>query len=1176
METKKTKTASRIWVPPQRIIDLPVRPRLQTLPLNELPWEIFQRLCARIAQRTGDVEFSQEYGVPGQSQEGIDIYVRIRSTGRYSIWQCKRYQKVSRSEIKTAVDQFIKGEWISKAEEFVICVSAPIEDRKIADEIEIQSQRLRDHKVALTPKGINQLSECLKEHPDLVDDYLGREWVREFCGQEAADRLSSRILNPAEVRRLRSLLLRSYTHHFESVDPGLPSLTNIIARGRQPLLLSKRFILPDVLESQQVNQVQQNMPETQTAHIAEGFPSAGVSNSSIPPSINFPIRIITTTTEVRRPALEWFLENDLSIIIGDPGIGKSSLLRYVLLDLLSEEPKHENLAIKWGNHLPVWVPFAMWTRMVAEDETRCSLADILKTWLTKVSAPVELVALVQQALNDSRLLLFVDGLDEWSNETAAHSTVALLEQFVGEREIPAIASSRPLGLERLGGLSGKWKRAKLAGLTSAQQHEFVYRWFLHQSFVSKGQNDKTQDKEEEKLAKSEAIEFFADIQRDGRLAKLAEVPLLLSGLITLSLQRVKLPQSRFKAYEELTRLLLQEQPQRREKAAHARVSSVGVSQGTRERALARLAYAVHQSPGSESIEKENAHNVLRDFLGTFLQKPLAETIELADQILSIGAETVGILVEKSPQEVGFPHRVFQEFLSARHLSNLSFEEQKELVANLFVHPQWHQVLLCLCHLNTRADEVDALVEVVQNASIRPEVEPARKNFLTEIAFSDLHCSAPVASRLGKQAFNDIEKCSWMVFRERLLELALDGLQSDILRKDTEDSIRCWYPNRHGYRGGVYKAMAAWPRESETVEALWRGLHDEEELNQRAAAEALAENFGGDNIIKERLFRDLHTSANASLATYILHALCLGWPHEQKLIKILEEARDATILGLRVNAISHRVNRREQDSKDREYLLDFATDRIGSDWRWREDAAEALIRGWPNDSQIKSMAIQGLSDRFISEKSIYGEIRGTVLMRGFPQDDEVAKAIADLFRQEEYPQHRLGLRTYWTPLVQSFERHPLVCKAVDDWLEKKKKRHLDWECCLISKSSLAKKLLLEPSEDTNVINEYQARWLLAGWGMSDREAALALRKMAESEVASKAAHLLPSIMSDKDACRERLLGWLRTSSDIVAQNALIGLIDLGCDEQDNEVLEPALEKFAGKTPSGVRWWGVSDV
>ncbi|MGA3285118.1 MAG: hypothetical protein ABSD57_11765 [Verrucomicrobiota bacterium] len=72
MAERQKKSASKVWVPPESAYLLTPRPLLQQLPL--LHWEDFQRLCARLAQHGGNVEFSQEYGLPGQDQEGIDIY----------------------------------------------------------------------------------------------------------------------------------------------------------------------------------------------------------------------------------------------------------------------------------------------------------------------------------------------------------------------------------------------------------------------------------------------------------------------------------------------------------------------------------------------------------------------------------------------------------------------------------------------------------------------------------------------------------------------------------------------------------------------------------------------------------------------------------------------------------------------------------------------------------------------------------------------------------------------------------------------------------------------------------------------------------------------------------------------------------------------------------------------
>ena len=662
-----SKKCTRIWVPPESVFSPPVHTRTQILPLNQLPWDCFQRLCARLADRCNSVDFCQEYGSPGQKQEGIDIYVRKQESSKYTVWQCKRYQFQTSypSLIKNAVSDFLNGSWVSRTDEVVLALSVKTEEANLAEAIEEQASRLSERGIRFLPLGITQISERLKDHPDLVDDFFGREWVREFCGADGMAILSRRRLGPEQVRRLRQLLRRCYAQHFEITDPGLPSLTGSVNLERQPLQLVDRFVPPDILE-------EQRLPRTEM--VSESSKDRGGQRQSedVPedPSSARTGRVVVRTSVVRHRAVDWLSKSNLSIVLGDPGVGKSTLLRCLLLDLLSAEPRFESCARRWGQYLPVLVPFAMWTRLVGESETECSLSSVLTSWLHKVSAEKELIELVRHALADSRLLLFVDGLDEWSDETSARTALTLLEQFVGERNIPAIASSRPLGYARLGGLSSRWRKARLAGLNKNQQRVLAERWFLHRSdvFATHGE-DRDSIAVRQTRAKSEATAHIQDLHRDVRLARLAEVPLLLNGLIALAIQRVHLPRSRFKAYEDLTRLLLEEQPKRREMAAYAPRATGHLTQETRERALARLAWEIHRSPGSDALDKTTARKVLQRFCLEYLYKPEGEALEIAEKLLTIGSETVGILIEKSPKDIGFPHRAFQEFLAASVLSD---------------------------------------------------------------------------------------------------------------------------------------------------------------------------------------------------------------------------------------------------------------------------------------------------------------------------------------------------------------------------------------------------------------------------------------------------------------------------------------------------------------------------
>ena len=179
--------------PPDQV---PARPPVETvtaiLPFGELTWENFERLCYRLSGQGDQVEHSSRYGRAGQAQQGIDIYVR-KSNGKYDVWQAKRYEHYSVSELKTAVNAFMEGSWPDKTEYFYIAVQASISDTKIQDEVERQASILKAKGVTLIALGGEELSERLHAHPDLVHDFFGGAWTKAFFGH---------AIDPAVLHRL--------------------------------------------------------------------------------------------------------------------------------------------------------------------------------------------------------------------------------------------------------------------------------------------------------------------------------------------------------------------------------------------------------------------------------------------------------------------------------------------------------------------------------------------------------------------------------------------------------------------------------------------------------------------------------------------------------------------------------------------------------------------------------------------------------------------------------------------------------------------------------------------------------------------------------------------------------------------------------------------------------------
>lgn len=163
------------------------------LPFEELSPAVFEELVLDLVRLDSDVEHAQRFGGPGQGQGGIDVYCRLRGTSlspvRYRTVQCRRKAVTKPSELKAAVDQFLKGEWAERSDVFVFATSASNVRSERARVIEEMAARLRKRNVQFEVWDQRVLSTRLRDLPNLVLRYFDVEILRQFCGTAAADRL---------------------------------------------------------------------------------------------------------------------------------------------------------------------------------------------------------------------------------------------------------------------------------------------------------------------------------------------------------------------------------------------------------------------------------------------------------------------------------------------------------------------------------------------------------------------------------------------------------------------------------------------------------------------------------------------------------------------------------------------------------------------------------------------------------------------------------------------------------------------------------------------------------------------------------------------------------------------------------------------------------------------------
>ena len=510
-----------------------------------------------------------------------------------------------------------------------------------------------------------------------------------------------------------------------------------------------------------------------------------------------PVLNIVNSSEYRR-----------TVILGDPGAGKSSLLQYLALNWAEKELSQRVLF-----PLPLLIELRIYAR--DKDEKKCQ--NILEFFHQgNLICHLNQLALDDKLEKGQALVLF-DGLDEVFNPQLREEIVTDIKRFSIEYpQVQIIVTSRWLGYKAEELNHAGFEHFMIQDLDQNQIEDFIQRWH---DLAFENRDDKTQ--KQERLQKA--------IKESKAIRELAGNPLLLTMMAILN-RTQELPRDRSKLYEKASEVLLHQWDFETKKGLidpELKKYLYNIDLRDKRDILRLVASAIQareKGLAANLIYKEELENILTQYLqGTGINKRDAN--DLTDLIIKQLRYRNFILCSLGGNAFAFVHRTFLEYFCACEFyekfknrglpDGIPLEDLKTKVfGEHYSDPVWKEVL-CLLMGMLSAEFTKEIAEELINSLI--DMEETYKKishlFLAADCYGELR-NQSIYVELSQRLLNSLQS---------LTKLSYSYADTDFKEKPVSKIGNIWQDDPTGW--SVLQAIAIeqnyWDGAREAVNQLSR-------------------------------------------------------------------------------------------------------------------------------------------------------------------------------------------------------------------------------------------------------------------------------------------------------------------------------------------------------------------
>jgi formylglycine-generating enzyme required for sulfatase activity/energy-coupling factor transporter ATP-binding protein EcfA2 len=428
-----------------------------------------------------------------------------------------------------------------------------------------------------------------------------------------------------------------------------------------------------------------------------------------------------------QPILDLLNEHDGLIVLGDPGSGKSTFLKFLALVLATGQGGSLGLQ----GRLPVLLPLAAYANVIAEEEIR--LDRFIAWYYEQRGVDVPLSGVLERAFKKGSVLFLLDGLDE-VRDTSLRNTVVERVRDCYTTHRPAgnkfVITSRIVGYREVRPQAEGLAECTLVDFEDEEIQDFVEKWTAAVERAASGDTSLAVME-----AEREREELLDAANRNPGVRSLAANPLLLTILAVMKRQGVTLPERRTELYQTYVETLLRSWNLVRSLAGR---STRDLDMVETLKVLAPLALRMHEtSPGVGLVKEWDLHRELeRIYQARGNDHPEEATRHFLEDVRDHAA----LLLDRGGRQYGFIHVTFQEYLAAVALAQKGQQEIRPIVDALAVHvgePAWHEVsLLTIGYLGIVQKRDEAASAVVRELIARAPGPPGEAVVLAGRAVAD--------------------------------------------------------------------------------------------------------------------------------------------------------------------------------------------------------------------------------------------------------------------------------------------------------------------------------------------------------------------------------------------------------------------------------------------------------